>query len=91
MQSINPLTPDVREYSFTIYIYYRNMPVLKFPFNSPHFTPENLPCPFFYYTSPTKKNLFKTGEIIPKAYLEGYYGIIIRRRSYIYYRNMPVL
>ena len=78
MQSINPLTPAVWEYSLT-----------KFIFNSSHFTPENLTCPFFHYTSPTKKPLFKTGEILRNSYLEGYYGI--RRRSYIYYRNMPVL
>ena len=67
------------------------MPVFKFSFNSSHFTPKNLPCPFFIILAPQKKTLFKTGKILPKAYLEGYYGIIIRRRSYIYYRNMPVL
>ena len=88
MQSINPLTPL---YGNIPLLYYRNMPVLKLNFNPPHFTPKNLPCSFFYYTSPTKKNLFKTRKILPKAYLKGYYGIIIRRRCFIYYQNMPVL
>ena len=66
MQSINPLTPAVREYSVTIYLYYRNMPVLKFTFNSPHFTPKNLPCPFFYYTSPKIKPFLRQGKSSPK-------------------------
>ena len=66
------------------------MPVFKFSFNSSHFTPKNLPCPFFFIILAPKENPFQDEEILPKAYLERYYGIIIRRRSYIYYRNMPV-
>ena len=77
----NSLWPWLQSMQFSVFavgnipfLYYRNMPVLKLNFNPPHFTPKNLPCPFFYYTSPTKKTLFKTGKILPKAYLEGYYG-----------------
>ena len=73
-----------------LYIYYRNMPVFKFTFHliSP---PKIYPAPFLFYY-PQNKTLLKTGEILPKAYLEGYYGIIRDvALIYTYYRNMPVL
>ena len=41
-----------------LYIYYRNMPLLKLSYNSPHFTTKNLPCPFFIILAP-KENPFQ--------------------------------
>ena len=64
-------------------------PCSNFPLIHLILPPKIYPAPFFIILAP-KENPFQDGEILPKAYLERYYGIIIRRRSYIYYRNMPV-
>ena len=68
-------------YRRPFYIYYGICPCSNFPLIHLILHPKIYPAPFLLYY-PQNKTLFKTGEILPKAYLEWYYGIIIRRRSY---------